>query len=162
LLMELKDGFRRVESEAEHNGPDAAASELTTVYMTKFDPLELRLRAYSPQGTDDLENRFYTLRGELSGGLKGKDLTARVDGLLNDVRTLLAKIENRPAGTYSAAFVASLVTIVREGLEVILVLAMLIALVSKAFMPAAAPSRSGRSTALHDSGGSAASDVLSA
>ncbi len=40
LIQALKRGFRRVEQEAERNDPDAAASELTTVYMTEFEPLE--------------------------------------------------------------------------------------------------------------------------
>jgi high-affinity iron transporter len=153
LLGALKLGFRRVESEAEHSGPDAAASELTTVYMTEFEPLERRLFAYSPQDIRALEIRFNSLRGELSGGLKGQELATQVDSLVSDVEALLAKVEARPAGTFGAAFVASLITIVREGLEVILVLAMLIALVSKAFMPAsarpAAHNENGRSSGPH-------------
>jgi high-affinity iron transporter len=138
LVRALEQGFGRVQSEADHNGPDAAASELTTVYMTEFEPIERRLFAYGSQEIGDFELRFNTLRGELSGGLKGQELARRVDSLVLDVRALVAKVEARPAGTFSAAFAASLVTIVREGLEVILVLAMLIALVSRAFMPAAA------------------------
>lgn len=158
LLAALKEGFHRVESEAERNGPDAAASELTTVYMTDFEPLERRLFAYSPADIRNLEIRFNTLRGELSGGLKGQELATRVEGLVLDVEALLAKVESRPSGTFGAAFVASLITIVREGLEVILVLAMLIALVSKAFMPAAARpgarGGNGQSPSPHKAGGS--------
>ena len=56
-------------------------------------------------------------------------------------------------GTFGAAFAASLITVVREGLEVILVLAMLIAFVSKAFTPATAQPRAesgnGRGSGLH-------------
>ncbi len=153
LLVALKLGFARVESEAEHAGPDAAASELTTVYMTEFEPMERRLFAYSPQDIRALEIRFNSLRGELSSGLKGQELATQVDSLVSDVEALLAKVEARPAGTFGAAFVASLITIVREGLEVILVLAMLVALVSKAFMPASAPPAAhkgnGRSSSPH-------------
>jgi high-affinity iron transporter len=138
LLLALKQGFRRVESEAEHNGPDSAASELTTVYMTEFEPLERRLFAYSPDDIRSLEIRFNELRGELSRGIKGQELATQVADLVSAVETVLAKVEARPAGTLGAAFFASIVTIVREGLEVILVLAMLIALVSKAFLPASA------------------------
>ena len=49
LLEALKRGFGRVEQEAEHNGPDEAASELTTVYMTEFEPLERYLLGRSPR-----------------------------------------------------------------------------------------------------------------
>ena len=40
LLQSLKRGLRRVQEQAERNEPDEAASELTTVYMTDFEPLE--------------------------------------------------------------------------------------------------------------------------
>jgi high-affinity iron transporter len=136
LFLALKKGFHRVQSEADHNEPDAAASELTTVYMTEFEPLERRLFAYSPHEIRNLEIRFNALRGELSGGFKGPELATRVDGLVLDIQALVAKVDARPAGTFGAAFVASLITVLREGLEVILVLAMLIALVSKALTPA--------------------------
>jgi high-affinity iron transporter len=163
LLAALKEGFRRVESEADHDGPDAAASELTNVYMTEFEPLERRLFAYGPQDIRNLEIRFNTLRGEISGGIKGQELAARVDSLTADVQVLLDRVAARPTGTFGAAFVASLVTIAREGLEVILILAMLIALVSKTFTPATAQSAAGagqvRSSNPHTSGNSVAEDA---
>jgi high-affinity iron transporter len=149
LLSALKNGFDRVRLEAEHNGPDAAAAELSTVYMTEFEPLERRLLAYFPRNVRDLEIRFGALRGELGRGLRGPELANELDSLAASTQALVARLEARPAGTFGAAFVASLVTIVREGLEVILVIAMLIALVSKAYLPAtaqpAAPSRDGGS-----------------
>ena len=45
---------------------------------------------------------------------------------------MVDRLETRPVGTFGPAFVASLVTILREGVEVILVVAMLLALVAKA------------------------------
>jgi len=152
LLLALKLGFRRVQSEAEQSGPDSAASELTAVYMTEFEPLERRLFAYSPEDIRSLEIRFNTLRGELSRGIKGQELTGQLEDLVSGVEALLAKAESRRAGTFGAAFFASIVTIVREGLEVILVLAMLIALVSKAFTPANAKGGNGRCADLDDVG----------
>ena len=98
LLRALEDGFRRVDREAARNGPDDAASELTTVYMTEFEPLELYLLARSPQEVRGLEIQFNTLRGDLAAGLKGEELAARLDGLSTEVETLIARLEAQPAG----------------------------------------------------------------
>ena len=132
LLQALRRGFRRVDREAGRNGPDDAASELTTVYMTEFEPLERYLLGRSPQEVRALEIQFNTLRGDLAAGLKGEELAARLDGLATEVETLIARLEARPAGTFGPAFFSSLVTILREGIEVILIVTMLLALVAKA------------------------------
>ena len=125
-------GCDAVGQEADRNGPDEAAAELTTVYTTEFEPMERYLLGRSPQSVRPLEVQFNTLRGDLFAGLKGEKLTGRLDGLQAEVEALVNRLEARPAGTFGTAFFESLITIVREGVEVILVLAMLIALVTKA------------------------------
>jgi high-affinity iron transporter len=132
LLQALSRGFRRVEQAASHDGPSEAASELSTVYMTEFEPLENYFLGRSPQEVRTLEIQFNRLRGDLAAGLRGEKLTARLDSLSADVEALIARLEARPAGTFAPAFISSLITIVREGLEVILILTMLLALVAKA------------------------------
>jgi high-affinity iron transporter len=131
LLQTLKRGLRRVEEEAGTNGVDAAASELTTVYMTDFEPIERYLMGREPQAIRPLEVQFNTLRGELAAGFKGDELARRLDDILVQVETRINRIEARPAGAFGPAFASSLITIVREGVEVILVLTMLLALVAK-------------------------------
>jgi len=132
LLRALKRGFQRIDQKADRNGPDEAASELTSVYMTEFEPLERYLLGRSPQEVRPLEIQFNTLRGDLTAGLKGEKLSARLSAMATEVETLIGGLEARPTGTFAPAFFASLITILREGLEVILVLTMLIALVAKA------------------------------
>jgi len=132
LLQSLRDGFRRVDREASRNRPDDAASELTTVYMTEFEPLELYLLGRSPQEVLALEIQFSTIRGDIAAGLKGEQLAARLDALSTEVETLIARLEAQPAGTFGPAFFSSLITILREGVEVILIVTMLLALVAKA------------------------------
>jgi high-affinity iron transporter len=132
LLQELRRGFRRVNRAATGNQPDEAASELTTVYMTEFEPLERYLLGRSPQEVRGFEIQFNTLRGDLAAGLKGEELTARLDGLCTEVEAVIARLETRPAGAFGPAFFSSLVTILREGVEVILIVSMLLALVAKA------------------------------
>jgi high-affinity iron transporter len=142
LVQSLKRGLKRVEDHAQGDQPDEAAAELTTVYMTDFEPLERYLLGRSPQDVRPLEIQFNALRGELGAGLKGEKLSSRVAALSTDVEALIGRLEARPVGAFGPAFLASLVTIVREGVEVILVVAMLLALVARAASgsgPAAAP-----------------------
>ena len=67
---------------ADRNEPDEAASELTTVYMTDFEPLERYLLGRSPQDVRPLEIQFNALRGDLTAGLKGEELSARFEALI--------------------------------------------------------------------------------
>ncbi len=132
LMQELKRGFGRVEQVAGNDGAMEAASELTTVYMTDFEPLERYLLGRRPQEVRPLEIEFNQLRGDVSAGLKGDALSARLDLLSGEVERLVTHLESQPAGQFGSAFAASLITIVREGVEVILIVAMLLALVGKA------------------------------
>ena len=100
--------------------------------MTDFEPLERYLLGRRPQVVRPLEIQFNRLRGDVSGGLNGEALTARLDRLSTEVESLVAELEAQPAGRFGSAFLASFITIVREGVEVILILAMLLALVGKA------------------------------
>ncbi len=65
--------------QADRDGPDDAASELTTVYMTDFEPIERYLLGRSPQSVRPLEIRFNAVRGEITGGLKGEPLASRLE-----------------------------------------------------------------------------------
>jgi high-affinity iron transporter len=131
LLHTLKRGLHGVAEQADRD-PESAASELTSVYMNDFEPVERYLMGRSPQAVPPLEIEWNALRGELFAGLKGQALTTRLDELYAQVEMVISRVEIQPAGTFGPAFVASLVTIVREGVEVILIIAMLLAIVSKA------------------------------
>ena len=144
LLHELKRGFRRVSETAQRDGPVEAASELTTVYMTDFEPLERYFLGRRPQAVRPLEIQFNRLRGDLSAGLKGEALAARLDVLSTRIEALVTELEAQPAGQFGSALLASFVTIVREGVEVILILAMLLALVGKVTQRDEAGHRRGR------------------
>jgi high-affinity iron transporter len=139
LLQALRRGFHEVSQKADKAGPDDASSELTSVYMTDFEPFERYLMGRSPQEIRPLEVQFNAIRGEISSGLKGEPLAGRLDHLYTKIESLVGQLEARPAGAFGTAFFESLITIVREGVEVILVLAMLIALVAKATQPSVGP-----------------------
>ena len=148
LLQTLRRGLHKVGETADRDGPDEASSELTSVYMNDFEPLERYLLGRSPQSVRPLEIEFNAIRGGISSGLKEEKLAGRLDRLYSDVESLVARLEARPAGAFGTAFFESLITIVREGVEVILVLAMLIALVVKASQPTADSARAGAMRAI--------------
>ena len=139
LLESLKTALGRVEQQAESNHPYEAASELTTVYMTEFEPLERYLLGRSPQAVRPLEIQFNALRGDLTTGKKGKELALQIEALSTAVEKVIDGLERHPAGAFGSAFFASLVTILREGVEVILVVTMLLALVARAAAGAPTP-----------------------
>ena len=100
--------------------------------MTDFEPIERYLFGRRPQAVKPLEIQFNGLRGDVSAGLSGDALSARLDRISKQVEGLVTELESQPAGRFGSAFLASFITIVREGVEVILILAMLLALVGKA------------------------------
>ena len=130
-LIALERGFARVEELAGRGDAEEAAAEMTAVYWGGFEPLERFIAARMPQDVGPLELRFSTIRGAVGTGLKGKPLAATLAALQTEVESALDRSAAEPAGTFGPAFAASLVTIVREGVEVILVLTMLIALATR-------------------------------
>ena len=100
--------------------------------MMDFEPLERYFLGRRPQAVQPLEMQFNGLRGDVSAGLNNEDLAARLDNLFRQVESLVAELETQPAGRFGSAFLASFITIVREGVEVILIVTMLLALVGKA------------------------------
>ena len=130
-IAALKRGFARVADLADRGEPDDAASAMTAVYFEEFEPIERFVDARKPQDVRPLEMRFNAIRGDVSEGLKGGPLASSFATLQAEVESSLGRSAAQPAGTFGPAFANSFVIIVREGVEVILLLAMLIALAVK-------------------------------
>lgn len=120
---------------ADRGEPDEAASAMAALYFESFEPIEAAIASQAPQDVRPLEIEFNAIRGEVGSGSKGGALAARLDGFQVDVDAALERVEGRASGSFAPAFAASLLTIVREGVEVILLIAMLLALVAKAGRP---------------------------
>lgn len=130
-LRALKEGFDRVRALADGGEADEAAATMTAVYFDEFEPTERFVVAHNPGDVRPLEMTFNAIRGEISAGLKGIPLAARLDALRSDVRAAIDRGRAAPAGAFGSAFGLSLLTIVREGVEVILLLTMLVSLAAK-------------------------------
>jgi high-affinity iron transporter len=130
-LGALTKTFGLVRGLADKGEADEAASAMTDAYWGGFEPMERFIGVSRPRDVRPLEIAFSTLRGEVGAGLRGEPLAARLDGLEVEIKAALDRSRAVPAGAFGPAFAASLVTILREGVEVILLLTMLIALVAK-------------------------------
>jgi high-affinity iron transporter len=137
LLEALGRGLSGVRALADQGEADDAASAMTSVYWSDFEPVERALYSRTPQAVAPLESRFNTLRGEVGKGLRGPALAAKLTALEDEVKTAVAVLDPRRSGGFGTAFAQSLITIVREGVEVILLLTMLVTLVAKTGQPRA-------------------------
>ena len=131
----LLKAFDGVAALADGGSSGEAASAMTSAYFDAFEPIERSLAARRPQEIQPLEARFNALRGRVDAGLKGDALASELASLRDDVSAAIAR--SRAGGAFGTAFFASLVAILREGVEVILLLTMLISLVAKAGQPKA-------------------------
>jgi high-affinity iron transporter len=133
VLRSLEATFAKVRALADRGEAASAAVALGEEgYFGAFEPLERELQVCEPGTVPRLEARFNALRGEIGRGLKGPELAGKLDDLKAEIAAAVARLEGRPSGGFGMALVASLGTILREGVEVILLLTMLGALVAKA------------------------------
>jgi len=136
-LSAVRLGFGRVRALADRGAADDAASTLSAVYFDEFEPLERFLNVRNPLVVRPLEAQFNAIRGDVGAGLKGRGLGDRLDALHSATAAAIGRASAHAAGSFGAAFGASLVTAVREGVEVILLLTMLLALAAKTGQPGA-------------------------
>jgi high-affinity iron transporter len=134
-LADLRRALDRVSDLAERGDPAEAAAEVVTAYFDAFEPIERLLYLRNPGAIQPLEARFATLRGEVGTGLRGEALDQRLSAIHQDTAQALATASDTRASVFGLAFAASLGTILREGVEVILLLTMLLALIAKAGRP---------------------------
>ncbi len=122
-IAEALDAYRR--------GERAAAREAAiTGYLEGFELAEASLANVDQALMREIERRMLGLRAGMESGFPIEDIQKQTD-TLDDL--LAAAEEKLGAGGLSAgtAFVASLVILLREGLEAILVLAAIVAFVAK-------------------------------
>ncbi len=123
--------LERVREVADAGQPDDAASAMADLYFAEFEPIEAAISIRRPLDVATLEQQYSQLRGEIGIGLKGEKLGIAMASLRDAIEASLAKSDARPVGSFGAGFAASSITILREGVEVILLLTMLLALASK-------------------------------
>ena len=136
-LSALAASFDQIQRLANAGESSDAASAMTDAYFNDFEPLERMLNTRAPQSVAPLESRFNAIRGGIDSGMAGAKLRDQLDELQTAIDGTVTAAGQALAGSFSPAFVASLVTILREGVEVILLLTMLIALAAKAGQPRA-------------------------
>ena len=131
-LAALAASFGQVQRLADAGQADEAASAMADAYVLHFDPLERMLNARAPHTVSPIEARFNALRGRIGSGTAGPALAADLVGLRTAVAAAVAEADTALVGSFRLGFSHSILLILREGVEVILLLAMLIALAAKA------------------------------
>ena len=133
----LDAGFARVRDLADRGDAEEAGSAMASTYFDAFHPIEDELNVLTPGVVVPLETRFNLLRGRIGQGLKGADLGAALADLRGGVGQAVEAMDAEATGGFTPAFLASLGIILREGVEIILLLGMLLALVAKVGQPGA-------------------------
>jgi len=137
-LDALGKAFAGVRALADRGQADDAATAMGGAYFDAFHPIERDLQVLLPGSVLPLEGRFNTLRGRVGEGLKGAALATELNSLHAEVGEAVRRIGSEAvSGGFGPAFLASLGIILREGVEVILLLGMLFALVAKLGQPRA-------------------------
>ncbi len=136
-LTALAASFDQVKKLADNGQSSDAASAMTDAYFNDFEPLERMLNTRSPQAVAPLEARFNMIRGRIDSGVAGSTLAGHLDELQVAISESVTRASAAMVGSFGPAFVMSLLTILREGVEVILLLTMLIALAVKTGQPRA-------------------------
>ncbi|MEK6606433.1 MAG: FTR1 family protein [Myxococcota bacterium] len=110
---------------------DEARRLAIDAYLLGFESAELRLRARDPALVAEAERAFLALRGALDTRAPPGVIAARLDALERVLDRADAALASRaPRGAY--AFFASLVILLREGLEAALLVAALLAVLRRA------------------------------
>ncbi len=131
-LATLAGAFQKVQDLANAGKADEAGSTMLESYFGAFEPIETDLRVLDFPAVASLETRFNALRSQVNQGLRGDPLAASFTHFLNDItRTIHRADSSAASGGFTPAFLASLGIILREGVEVILLLGMLLALAAK-------------------------------
>ncbi len=122
-LGECRRGLARVRELATSGRREEALQASVEAYLNGFEKLEADLGARAPGLKRDMEERFGRLREELQAGASGDRVTASLDAIEQGLAQSGRVAETGLSGL--AALGQSFVIIVREGFEVILVLAAL-------------------------------------
>ena len=117
LIDAIRADFVKLSELANSGQSEEASSYITNIYFGSFEPVELKLVATQPLQVSRIESRFNELRGKLRDGLQGQELKTAVDELTTDIDQLIGQSSTSTAGTFAGGFGASLITILREGID---------------------------------------------
>ena len=119
-------------AKAAYGSGDAAGARhaLTDAYLDGFEPLEARLLVSAPELVRRIEDQFLALREGAEHGMESARFAADVDTLL----VQLEAVEGRLRGEASpwSATLAAFVVVVREGVESVLLVMLLLGLAKRA------------------------------
>jgi high-affinity iron transporter len=115
---------------------DEATMALLRAYLDDVEPLETPLKAVDAQLARDIEERFKQLRRDIAQGVPRGDVDRGLDGLLTLLARAGRKLDDEGAApSFAATMFSSAGIALREGVEAALLIAALLAVVSRAGNP---------------------------
>ena len=129
-LSEIRKGL--VAAKLAYSGGDVAAAKhgLTDAYLDGFEPLEARIQVSDPSLVRRIENDFIALREGADGGMPAASFRTQIDTLLVQLEAVDARLRGETS-PWSAA-VAAFVVVVREAVESVLLVILLLGLAKRA------------------------------
>jgi high-affinity iron transporter len=131
LIARLRSSFAEIALLAQSEGPEVASNALGDAYFDAFEPIEMHLFTVHPGAVRPLEMRFHSLRGRIAAGLGGDSLRQELASLHGDVEEAVKASPQNELGALGVSFAAAFGTLLREGVEVILLLSMLLGLAAR-------------------------------
>lgn len=129
-LGDIRRGLAAAKAAYASGDSAGARHHLTDAYLDGFEPLEGRLLATAPDLVRRVEDQFLALRAGTEDGIAPDQFAADVDTLLVQLEAVDARLTGETSA-WSAAF-ASFVVVVREGVESMLLVLLLLGLAKRA------------------------------
>lgn len=129
-LVEMRRALIAVKAAYRAGNAARARHLLTEAYLDGFEPLEGRLMTTAPDLVRRIEEQFLALREHMDRGIDANQLNSSVDALLVQLEAVKARLEGETS-SWSAA-VAAFVVVVREGVESVLLVLLLLGLAKRA------------------------------
>lgn len=129
-LSDIRRALATAKRSYSNDDSAAARHELTDAYLDGFEPLEARLLASAPELVRRVEDQFLALREGAEHGMSSAEFDADIDTLLVQLEAVDARLKGETSA-WSAAL-AAFVVVVREGVESLLLVMLLLGLAKRA------------------------------
>jgi high-affinity iron transporter len=132
-VLRARAGLRKVERRVVRGDPEGAETNLLSVYLEEVEPLEANLRAADPTLVLELETQFKELRVDIDRRAPDAEVERKLNALsqlLGRAGRVLGTSNERPS--FWGTAISSAGIALREGVEAALLIAALLAVVTRA------------------------------
>ncbi len=129
-IRDIRVAFAQAGEAVRRNERPRAAALIGEAYFTRFHRLEATLAAHHPAETARLERGFQVARGEILAGTPAEPIAESLATLARDIDALVTRTRTQADGPL-LQFLSSLLIIIREGFEALIILSAMLAFLSR-------------------------------